>query len=109
MVRRVVFCCSLLAVACLPIMSNADDKKPSPYPPTKVDPVVEKIHGVEIVDPYRWLEDGGSPAVQQWTDAQNAFTRSVLDKLPDREEIHDRLGTLLDIGSLGTPAPAKGK
>ncbi len=90
-------------------MTDADEKGPSAYPPTKVNPVVEKIHGVEVVDPYRWLEDGGSPAVKEWTDQENALTRSVLDKLPDRAKIHARLDALLDIGSLSAPVPAKGK
>jgi prolyl oligopeptidase len=97
----------LTAAAFLP-MTSADEKK-SIYPPTKADPVVEKLHGVEITDPYRWLEDADSPAVKEWTDKQNEFTRSVLDKLPGRDKIHDRLGALLEIGSLGTPAPRKGK
>ena len=61
------------------------------------------------MDPYRWLEDGASPAVREWTDRENAFTRSVLDRLPDRDGIHARLDKLLDIGSLSAPAPAKGK
>ena len=91
----------------LPNMSQA--KAPSPYPPTKIDPVVETIHGVEIVDPYRWLEDGASPAVKEWTEKENAYTQSVLDKLPGRDKIHARLSQLLDIGSLSTPEPAKGK
>ena len=99
----------LLAVMSLPVMSDAAEKKPSPYPPTRVDPVVEKIHGVTVVDPYRWLEDGSSPAVKQWTAKQNAYTRSVLDKLPGRAQIHARLSALLDIGSLGTPEPARGR
>jgi prolyl oligopeptidase len=103
--------CAVLLVSCsimgLPIMSEA--KAPSPYPSTKVDPVVEKIHGVEIVDPYRWLEDGASPAVKEWTEKENAYTQSVLDKLPGRDKIHARLSALLDIGSLSTPEPAKGK
>jgi prolyl oligopeptidase len=85
-----------------------DDKKP-PYPPTHIDDVVEKLHGVAVADPYRWLEDGSAPAVQEWVEKQNGFTRSVLDKLPERDRIHERLGTLLDIGSLGTPAPRKGR
>jgi prolyl oligopeptidase len=97
----------LTAAAFLP-MTSADEKK-SFYPPTKADPVVEKLHGVEVTDPYRWLEDADSPAVKEWTDKQNEFTRSVLDKLPGRDAIHDRLGALLEIGSLGTPAPRKGK
>ena len=95
------------AVVGLPIMSGAEENKP--YPPTRIDPVVEKIHGVEVVDPYRWLEDGASPAVKEWTAKQNAYTQSVLDKLPGREQIHARLSVLLDIGSLGTPEPAKGR
>ena len=99
----------LFAVVSLPLMSYADDKKPSPYPPTRVDPVVEQIHGVEVVDPYRWLEDGNSPAVKEWTAKENAYTESVLDKLPGRDQIHARLSELLDIGSLGTPEPAKGR
>ena len=97
----------LFAVVGLPIMSGAEENKP--YPPTRIDPVVEKIHGVEVVDPYRWLEDGASPAVKEWTAKQNAYTQSVLDKLPGREQIHARLSALLDIGSLGTPEPAKGR
>jgi prolyl oligopeptidase len=109
MLRCVGWCGFALVAVGLPIMSQADDKKPSPYPPTKIDPVVEKLHGVEVVDPYRWLEDGASPAVQAWTDKENAFTRSELDKLPGRDKIHARLETLLDIGTLTTPTPAKGK
>src|SRR5262249_39331039 len=37
------------------------------------------------------------------------FTRAILDKLPGREKIHDRLSTLLEIGTIGTPWPVKGR
>src|SRR6185295_7782677 len=74
-------------------------------PPTEVQPVKEVLHGVEIVDPYRWLEgsagleSGKTDAaldakVSAWTDAQNAYTRSVLDRLPRRQEIEARLRKL---------------
>jgi hypothetical protein len=36
-----------------------------PPPPTEVTPVTETIHGVTITDPYRWLEDGQSPATRK--------------------------------------------
>jgi prolyl oligopeptidase len=78
------------------------------YPTTKVDPVVEELHGVKLVDPYRWLEDGDSPEVREWTEKQNAFTRSVLDRWPGRAKLRQRLDTLLDIGSLGVPTPRGG-
>ena len=62
---------------------------PSP-PATRVQPVRDSLHGVEVVDPYRWLEGdakGGpvTPEVTAWTDAQLAYTRAVLDNLPGRK------------------------
>src|SRR5919205_659290 len=78
-------------------------------PPTEVQPVKEVLHGVEVVDPYRWLEGsaGLEPGktdttldakVSAWTDAQNAYTRSVLDRLPRRQEIEARLRKLEGAG-----------
>jgi len=100
----------LLAFVCLfalLLRSTATAGK-SPYPQTRVDNVVDVLHGVEIVDPYRWLEDGNSPAVKDWVDAQNKYTQTLLEKVPGRQQIRKRLSTLLEIGSLGTPAPVKG-
>ncbi len=62
-----------------------------------------------ITDPYRWLEDGDSPETIAFTAAQNAYTRSVLDGVPDRGAIHARLEQLLRIGSLSAPTPARGR
>ena len=59
------------------------NEKPS-YPPTRTEDVVEKLHGVPIPDPYRWLEDGTSAEVKEWVEKQNTFTRSILDKVPGR-------------------------
>jgi prolyl oligopeptidase len=60
-------------------------------PPTEKHPVTDEYHGVKVVDDYRWLEDAGSPAVKEWTAAQNSFTRSWLDALPDRAAIQAQL------------------
>ncbi len=86
----------------------AQDAKPQ-YPSTKTDNVVEILHGVNFTDPYRWLEDGNSPAVKDWVESQNKFTQEMLGKVKEREEIRKRLGVLLEIGSLGTPVPVKGR
>src|SRR5581483_444480 len=65
--------------------------------------VEEALHGRSIRDPYRWLEDSDSPETQQFVRDQLAYTRSVLDPLPGREDIHRRLTELLAIGTIGTP------
>jgi prolyl oligopeptidase len=70
-----------------------------PPPPTRRDAVVDVLHGVEVPDPYRWLEAGDDPSTRAWIDAQNDHTRAVLDALPGREAIRRRLTGLLRTGS----------
>ena len=65
-------------------------------PATRRDDVVDVLHGVEVEDPYRWLEDGASPEVAAWVDAQNLVARDVLD-VPDRQRWHDHLTQLLQL------------
>ena len=75
-------------------------------PATRSEPVVERFHDrVDVIDDYRWLEDGGSAETRAWVDAQNAYTRAVLDAAPQRERIRQRLDVLLTAGSVGTPTP----
>jgi prolyl oligopeptidase len=76
---------------------------PAPPPPTRRDDVRDVLHGVEIVDPYRWLEDGQSPETRAWIDAQNAYTQAVLGTRPQREAIRGRLTALLRYDSQGVP------
>lgn len=77
-------------------------------PSTEVRPVTEEIHGVTVTDPYRWLEGNArgdmTPEVAAWTDAQNAYTRDVLDNLPGRAELESRLRELMEVGSVSAPA-----
>ena len=65
--------------------------------PTPRRPVVDVMHGEEIVDPYRWLEDGDDPEVQAWVAAQNERTRRVLDAEPSRPDWHARLVELMSL------------
>lgn len=58
---------------------------------TRRDDIVDVVHGVEITDPYRWLEAGDDPAVRAWVAEQNLRTRTVLDPLPSRQVWHERL------------------
>ena len=86
--------------------------KPTVPPPTPKRRVVDVLHGVAIADDYRWLEGDLSdpkelgrvtPEVAAWTDAQNAYTRAVLDHPPSRLAIEADLRPLLQIGAVTAP------
>ena len=64
-------------------------------PPTPVEPITETLHGVEVTDPYRWLEDQNSPRTRKWIDEQTAYTRAYLDAIPGRDRIRKRVEELL--------------
>ncbi|MBI3821080.1 MAG: S9 family peptidase [Planctomycetes bacterium] len=89
-------------------MSAAQDRKPA-YPPTKMDNVVDILHCVKIVDPYRWLEDGKSDDTKAWVEEQNKLTQTILGSVSGRAKIRERLGAFLEIGSLTAPRPAQGR
>jgi prolyl oligopeptidase len=95
---------SLMVFAAL--VYAGDDVKPaasSGPPRAEKRPLEETLHGVKIVDNYRWLEDGESPDTQKWVAEEMAYTQSVLDPLPGRDAIHRRLSELLSIGNITQP------
>ena len=75
-----------------------------PVPETPRDDVIEALHGVEVTDRYRWLEDSDAPAVQTWSDAQQRRTAAVLDTVPGRAGLADRLDALSRIAVVSEPA-----
>ncbi|HTC23161.1 MAG TPA: prolyl oligopeptidase family serine peptidase [Gemmatimonadales bacterium] len=88
--------------------STAARARPA-YPPTRREESGDTLHGEWVPDPYRWLEDGDSAEVEAWTAAQNALTQSYLSTVASRPRVRARLDTLLSIGSLSAPAPARGR
>jgi prolyl oligopeptidase len=67
----------------------------APPPATPRDTVVDTVQGVQIADPYRWLEDWSDPKVKAWSDAENARTRAWLDALPSEAPIKAELTRLI--------------
>ncbi len=72
-------------------------------PKTRTDNVKNMLHGVEIIDPYRWLEDPSSKETQEWLRMQAEYTHSHLDTLPGREQIRQRLEALNNIDVVSLP------
>jgi prolyl oligopeptidase len=72
-------------------------------PRTRRDALVDELHGVEVADPYRWLEDARDPEVRAWVDQQRAVTSPVLAALPGRAAMRSRLGALWSVPRQGVP------
>lgn len=60
------------------------------YPESKRLELVETIHGTEVADPYRWLEED-SKETQDWVKRQSKFANDYLGKLPYRAQITKKL------------------
>jgi prolyl oligopeptidase len=76
-------------------MTCISTRTTSAQPATPARPVVDTYHGVSVTDAYRWLEHDKADEVQQWSDAQNAYARSILDKLPGVEAIRARVTEIM--------------
>ncbi len=80
-----------------------------PPPPARRDATLDTVHGVEVRDPYRWLEDADAPDTQAWVEASNARTRAVLDSRADRADLVDRYAELFSAGTSGAPSIRGGR
>jgi prolyl oligopeptidase len=76
------------------------------YPLTKTVPQVDDYHGVQVPDPYRWLEDDVrvNPEVRAWVEAQNAVTFRFLEQIPEREFLRRRLTQLWNYEKFSPPS-----
>jgi prolyl oligopeptidase len=61
---------------------------------TPRQPVSDSYHGVTVVEAYRWLENFDDPEVRAWNEAQNRYSRAVLDTIAARGPIGERLRAL---------------
>ena len=72
-------------------------------PETRMDNVAETLHGVKVVDPYRWLEDQEAPETRKWIGEQEKYARSWIDRAPRRTAIEKRLGELMRVETVAFP------
>ncbi len=92
----------MAATAAGSFAQSSAGKGPCP-PMTKVDKTVDTLHGVEVPDPYRWLEDQNSAETRAWIEAEDRCTAEALEPLPGRAEISKRLSELMKVDSFGIP------
>jgi prolyl oligopeptidase len=92
-----------------PSVVRTQETKHLQPPKTATGDVKELIHGVEIADPYRWLEDQQSSETRAWIDAQNKYSRALLDSRPGRAALKRRLTELIKVEDVNVPLERNGK
>ena len=93
---------ALIALGVAPILMPPIDNKMQ-YPSSKRSEHVDTYFGVQVPDPYRWLEDENSEETKSWVEAQNKVTFDYLEKIPYREKIKARLEKLINYPRYGAP------
>ncbi|HEX4830690.1 MAG TPA: prolyl oligopeptidase family serine peptidase [Trebonia sp.] len=65
--------------------------------------LTEDLFGHPVADPYRWLEDSGSPEAAAWLAAQGRLWAGWRQDLPQRDAFARRVGELLRVGWISPP------
>lgn len=68
-------------------------------PIAPVRPVTDDYFGTKVEDPYRWMEDSKSDEFAQWMKQQNDCARGVLDHIPGRTQLLERINALSQQGA----------
>lgn len=87
----------------LSIFISCSSEKNIQYPITEKILVTDTYFNTTIEDPYRWLEEDTSLKVKDWIEEQNKLTFSYLEKIPQRDNIRNRLEDLWNYEKIGTP------
>jgi prolyl oligopeptidase len=97
-------CVALLSFCCP--NAKAEDLPPKALP----RPVTETYFGTSVVDPYRWLENTSDAKTSDWFKGQNDYTRKVLERIPSRDKLLQRISALDNAGvSIGGVQVAGGR
>ena len=73
------------------------------YPETKKGEVVHEYFGIEVADPYNWLENDTSSETEAWVTAQNEVTQGYLKQIGYRQQLADRMTELINYPRVGAP------
>lgn len=74
------------------------------YPETKKVDQTDNYFGVNVADPYRWMEDLNDENLKIWIEKQNEITQSFISKYPDKDKIKNRLTGIWNFERAGAPS-----
>ncbi len=76
------------------------------YPSTRRATTLDTLHGVEVADPYRWLEALNSTETAEWIASQNRLSAHVTSpRCPSASRFKDRLTALWNYPARHAPDP----
>jgi prolyl oligopeptidase len=67
------------------------------------EPVIEILHGVPVVDPFRWLEDRSSDRTTLWIAEQQLFHEAYFAGIAPLDAIRSRVSAYLDVEKIDQP------
>ena len=91
------------------LMSCSNQVEEMNYPEAKKIEFTENIHGYEINDSYRWLEDFTSNDSLDWVKRQNKFTKAFISKNKYKKDIANYLEQIWENESISIPYKIKDK
>lgn len=96
-------------LAILVAASLALGAQPLTYPKTRTVSHVDTYHGIQVPDPYRWLEDFASPEADAWVAEQNKLSFGYLGAIEGRQAIRDRIAGILNYPRQSMPGVEGGR
>lgn len=94
---------SLLFLSLFLLISCSKDPDQMQYPESEKNYLVEDIHGYEVEDSYRWLEDFTSDKSIDWVKRQNKFTNKFIENTAYKDSISSYLSDIWDADSRSIP------
>jgi len=79
------------------------------YPVSERIDHIDTYHGVEVADPYRWLEELDGDETAQWVAAENTVAQPFLEAIPARDQINQRLTEVWNYERFKTPVKEGGR
>ncbi|MGE5185418.1 MAG: prolyl oligopeptidase family serine peptidase [Acidobacteriota bacterium] len=77
-----------------PASVEARSPKPEAQPPARTQDTVDRQFGLEVHDPYRWMEGTDNRELHAWLVEQGARAEQQLAKLPERAALRARVSEL---------------
>ena len=74
------------------------------YPQAERLTVADRLHGRDVPDPYRWLEDPRDPRTVAWSESQDALFSAAREGWPATQRFAERLTDLMGTGDVSAPS-----